>query len=181
MGAAQWVAFLLLTQRPRVWFLAFPRFVRNFLMLLRFIHSSALLRAWTVQKKCLIVDRTHLVLASSKLVLQTKPFTLSPIRCQDTKHLISNSVKIVEVVEHDCAESKQCSAGNISFSMDVLFAHKWVVNCCLQTTPFTPSQVSTGELWQQYQKKKKTWSWERRREKPWINRASFCCCLTGRL
>jgi len=33
--------------------------------------------------------------------------------------------------------------------MDVLFAYKWVVNCCLQTTPFTPSQVSTGELWQQ--------------------------------
>ena len=71
---AQWIAFLLLTQRPRVWFSAFPRFFRNFLMLLRFINSSALLRAWTVQNKCLIVNRTHLVLACGKLVLQKWPF-----------------------------------------------------------------------------------------------------------
>ena len=71
---AQWIAFLLLTQQPRVWFSAFPRFFRNFLMLLRFINSSALLRAWTVQNKCLIVNRTHLVLACGKLVLQKWPF-----------------------------------------------------------------------------------------------------------
>ena len=41
-------------------------------MLLRFIDSSALLSAETVQNKCLIVYRTHLVLASGKLVLPKK-------------------------------------------------------------------------------------------------------------
>ena len=40
-------------------------------MLLTFIEISALLRVWTVQKS-FIVDGTHLVLASDKLVLQKK-------------------------------------------------------------------------------------------------------------
>ena len=43
-------------------------FFQNFLMLLRFIDSSLLLRVWIVQKS-MIVDQTHLVLASGKLVL----------------------------------------------------------------------------------------------------------------
>ena len=43
-------------------------------MLLRFI-DSALLREWAVQS--LIVDKTHLVLVSGKLVLQKTLFTLA--------------------------------------------------------------------------------------------------------
>ena len=59
--------FALHTQPTRVRFSAFPRYFRNFLMLLRF-NNSALLRKWTVQS--LIVVRTHTVLLSGKLVQQ---------------------------------------------------------------------------------------------------------------
>ena len=41
---AQWYALLLLTQWPLVRFSVFPRFFQNFLMMLRSIESSALLR-----------------------------------------------------------------------------------------------------------------------------------------
>ena len=67
---------------PRLRFSVFPRFFRNFLMLLRFI-DSALLREWTVQS--LIVDQTHLVLVSGKLVLQKSPKSLD----------CSNQIKLV--------------------------------------------------------------------------------------
>ena len=40
-------------------------------MVLRFIANGALLRMWAVQKS-LIVDQTHLVLASGKLVIPKK-------------------------------------------------------------------------------------------------------------
>ena len=63
------VAFALHTQPARVQFSAFPRFFRNFLMLLRF-NDSALLWEWTVQS--LKVVRTHLVLISGRLVLQKR-------------------------------------------------------------------------------------------------------------
>ena len=61
------LAFALLTQPARVWFSAFPKTFRNFLMSLKF-NDSALLRECTVQS--LIVVQTHLVLVSGKLVLQ---------------------------------------------------------------------------------------------------------------
>ena len=64
------VAFALYTQPARVEFSAFPRFFRNFLMLLRF-NDSALLREVTVQS--LIAVQTHLVLVRGKLVQQKKP------------------------------------------------------------------------------------------------------------
>ena len=51
-GIAQWIAFLLPTQRPRVGFMVFPKiyFLYKFInwMLLRFIYSK-LLREWTEQ------------------------------------------------------------------------------------------------------------------------------------
>ena len=71
-GIAEWIAFLLLAQWPQV-----PRgfdswcskiFSKKNYMLPRFI-DSALLRE-SGQWKSLIVDRTHLVLVSGKLVLQ---------------------------------------------------------------------------------------------------------------
>ena len=58
--------FLRRTFWPQAQFSVSPRFFKEFLMLLRFISSSSLLIVWTVQKKCLIVDQTHLVLASGK-------------------------------------------------------------------------------------------------------------------
>ena len=70
------VAFVLLTQPAQVGFLAFPRFFQrnsNFLFSQRFIDSSALLSVCgQCMKSCLIVDGTHLVLASGKLVLQKR-------------------------------------------------------------------------------------------------------------
>ena len=59
-------AYLLLTQQPLVWFLAFPRVF--FLMLLRFIDASAQKSGQRLD----IVNRTHLVLASGKRVLQKR-------------------------------------------------------------------------------------------------------------
>ena len=58
------VAYLLLTQKPLVWFSAFPRTFH--LMLLRFIDGTAKNSAQRLDN----VNWTHLALASSKLVLQ---------------------------------------------------------------------------------------------------------------
>ena len=72
---AQWIAYLLLAQRPRVQFSAFPRFFQGLFLSLGIIldvveiyRRHALLRQWTVQS--LIVDRTHPVLV--RAVLQKK-------------------------------------------------------------------------------------------------------------
>ena len=65
---ALWIAFLLLAQQPPGSILGVPNFFQKFDSA-RFIYS-ALLREWTV--KSLIVDWTHLALASSKLQKSNK-------------------------------------------------------------------------------------------------------------
>ena len=60
---AQWIAFLLHTQQPQVWFSAF---LKNKLMLQRLIDSPASNSGQRLDH----VNQTHLVLDSGKLVLQ---------------------------------------------------------------------------------------------------------------
>ena len=61
------VAFSLHTQPARVRFLAFPRYFRS-----RDFSTAVQCRVCGECMKCLIVDQTHLELASGKLVLQKR-------------------------------------------------------------------------------------------------------------
>ena len=65
---AQWVAFLLLTQRPRVWFLVCLSFFQRKIWCGRDLSTAHYLE----RVQSLIVDQTNLVLVSGKLIRQNK-------------------------------------------------------------------------------------------------------------
>ena len=92
---AQRIAFFLLTQRPRVQFSVFPRFFTKYLDVAGFFDSSALNRAWTVQKMQLTVYRTHLRLASAKVVLRKNS---KHIFVQTTSTFLHKEIQIFQIL-----------------------------------------------------------------------------------
>ena len=78
---AQWIAFLLLTQQPRVRLSAYPGRIFSLEFFLGVDEFNqwdfALLIQWAGQKSLIVVvDRTHAVLASGELALQNKNSTM---------------------------------------------------------------------------------------------------------